>query len=499
MPQPSHSASRSPGADLLPRPSASVLARPVAALLLAVLALLAGCGGGSAPPRERKPEVILRTEADDRRVGQEASQQVEAEMGLVRDPDLVAYVNRVGQRLARYAPRGGFDYTFQIVDQEAPNAFALPGGHIYVSRGLLVLSNSEDELAGVLGHEIVHVARRHAAGRQSVMGSVPGLFQMTAMGMVASYSRDQEREADRLGQGLAGLAGYDPQGIADFLTQLEYTERLRIGYSRLPGFLDTHPTTSERVAAAGARARMIAWKRESPFAPDRAAYLARIEGLAVGTRAAEGVFQGDRFLHGDLGFALRVPRGWTPFNTPQAVGAVSPRRDAQVALEFQGRGEDPHAAAVQFIEDGSGRGLSVDPPQPIKIGRLDAVRAEGRAAVRGGSVGAHFTWLSWKGSVYRMSGMALGSTSTLEGVFRSFARSFRPITAQELAAIRERRLHVVVARAGEGLADLSRRANNEWDLQQTAVMNGVFANARLESGQLMKVAISQQVGGRAAD
>jgi predicted Zn-dependent protease len=468
--------------------------RRLAAALLGLLALAVACGGGSSPPREKKREVILRTEADDQRVGEEASKQVEAEMGLIRDPALLSYVRQIGKRLAHYAPRGRFEYSFQIVDQEAPNAFALPGGHIYVSRGLLALSNSEDELAGVIGHEIVHVARRHAAGRQSVMHSVPGLFQMSAAGMVASYSRNQEREADRLGQGLAGLAGYDPQGIAEFLTSLEYTERLRIGYSRLPGFLDTHPATSERVASAGARARMIAWKRKPPLAPDRAAYLAKLDGLALGTRASEGVFEGDRFLHGDMGFAMRFPPGWRRFNTRQAVGAVSPSRDAQVALEFQGRGDDVQAAAAQFIAESSGGGLSVDPPRPIKIGSLDAMRAEGRARVRGGSVGAHFTWITWQGSVFRLTGMALGGSSKLEGVFRSVARSFRPITPQERASISERRLRIATARGGESIGELSRRTGNEWDIQRTAVMNGIFATARLESGQLMKIAVSEGAG-----
>ena len=227
------------------------------AVLLAVTA--AGCGGGAKPPRRR--EVILSSEAVDEKVGKEADVNVTEGLGIVDDPELTALVNQIGQRLARHAPRGRFQYHFAIVDQAAPNAFALPGGYIYVSRGLLALTNSEDELANVIGHEIVHVAARHAAARQAVIRGLPGPIKYFAQGHIAGYSRNQEREADRLGQGLAGVAGYDPQGMADFLKDLEFTERLRLGSSRLPGFFDTHPATAERVAGAGGRARMVAWQQ----------------------------------------------------------------------------------------------------------------------------------------------------------------------------------------------------------------------------------------------
>ena len=145
---------------------------PAVALLLAVAS--AGCGGGGARPQR---EVILTSEAVDERVGREAAEDVTHSLGLVVDPALVAYVNQVGGRMARHAPRGRFQYHFGIIDQDAPNAFALPGGYIYVSRGLLIMTNSEDELANVIGHEIVHVAARHAAARQAMIRSIAGPFQ----------------------------------------------------------------------------------------------------------------------------------------------------------------------------------------------------------------------------------------------------------------------------------------------------------------------------------
>ena len=290
----------------------------------------AGCGGQK-PPRKRPRQVILQSEDVDQKVGEDAAQSVKGQLGLIEDPKLVAYVAEVGGKLARHAPRRRFSYTFQIVDQAASNAFALPGGYIFVSRGLLTLANSEDELANVLGHEIVHVAARHAAARQEIGRILPLRFNWFQGSYLARYGRDQEREADRLGQGLAAVAGYDPAGLVDFLRELEHTERLKLGASRLPNFWDTHPATTGRVAEASARAQMTSWERAEPIAGSRADFLRLTEGLAIGTRGSEGVFIDDRFLHADLDLMIRFPAGWTTRNTHQAVGAVSPKRDAQIS------------------------------------------------------------------------------------------------------------------------------------------------------------------------
>ena len=337
-------------------------------VLIALLALSALAGvscGGSKRQGAPQREVVLATEADDERVGEQSAMQVGGAMGFVDDPALNAYVNEIGQRLARHAPRGRFHYQFKVIDQDAPNAFALPGGFIYVSRGLLVMTNSEDELAGVLGHEIIHVAARHAAARQSVVKGMPSVVQAMAGGFIAEYGRDQERESDRLGQGLAGLAGYDPNGLAEFLTSREFQERLMLGGSRLPGYFDSHPATAERTASASSRARMVAWTRVPEIAPGRAAYLDRIEGLVVGTSASEGVFVGNRFMHPELGFTLRFPPDWRTQNTRNAVGALSPRRDGMVSLEFETLGDDPQSVGTAFLRQASGQGVS---------GRFPAVR-----------------------------------------------------------------------------------------------------------------------------
>jgi len=474
------------------------LPRAASALLVPIVALAACSTPARKPPQKKRPaEIVLKSESDDRRAGEDAAKEVEGELGLVEDPALVAYVNQIGQRLARFAPPRDFEYRFHIVDQEAPNAFALPGGQIYISRGLLVLANSEGELANVIGHEIIHAALRHASARQAVVESIPGLFRFSAAASIASYSRNQEREADREGQLLAGRAGYDPQGMSTFLKDLDYSERLEFGASRLPSFYDTHPTTQERSAEASARAQNIAWQPLPEIAGGAAGYLSRIDGLAVGTRASEGVFQKGRFLHSELDLSLRFPEGWETHNTRRAVGAVSPQRDAQVFLELQGKGEDPQAAAQEFLASDEGAGLRLQaPPQPIRLGSIEAARAAGSVDMQGMPVKAHITWIAYQGNIFRLTGLvASQSAGKFEGVFRSVARSFRPLTPRERESIQETRVRIVEARAGETLPELSQRTGNRWNVQQTAVANDLFADSPLQSAQRLKIAVSERYEG----
>lgn len=492
---------------------------------LRVLAALAVGGGlatlgaaGCAGPRPQgaaSREIILVSEDKDRQVGEMEARRVEQEIGLVDDPDLQGYVNAIGQRIAQQAAQDRrFDYAFRIVDQDTPNAFALPGGFIYVSRGLLALASDEDQLANVIAHEIVHVAARHAAARQQVARStanplsLPGIlvgavlgetvgraltepFQIFSIGAIAAYSRDQEREADRAGQELAARAGYDPSGMATFLSDLENTERIRTGTSRIPSFLDTHPTTPERVAAAASRAQAISWRRSAPPPPDR--YLAHVDGLLVGVSASEGVFQEDRFLHPDLDFAVRFPEGWETLNTRRAVGAIEPARTAYVVLEAEDRGDDPERAARAFLYEARREiGLAVEEMESLRIGSLDAYRASARIPSPQGAIAMELTWIAHGGTVYRLTGAApAGPSRRHRGVFRSVARSFRPLAPEERASITETRLRVVEARAEETLPALGARTGNVWNVQHTAVMNGLFTDASLAEGQLVKVAVEE--------
>jgi predicted Zn-dependent protease len=446
--------------------------------------------------RSRK-QPRLSTPYDDTRVGKEAAEQARAAMGLIEDEAMVEYVRKIGARLARYAPGPRFDYHFDVIDQEVPNAFALPGGSIFISRGLLELANSEDELACVIGHEIVHAASRHAAARQQMVKQVPGFFQFMQQPSLAAYGRDQERAADRLGQGLAGLAGYDPKGMATFLKQLEFMERLRRGSSRMPGFMDTHPGTLQRVSLASTRASNISWTPKPSIAGSPDAYLRMLDGMPLGVPAREGVFKRDRFLHADLGFTLRFPTGWETMNSHTAVGAISRERDAQLVLEGSGGGEDARAAAEAFLKGPEMRPLNVEREEPVQVAGQQAWRVTGHVSSGRGGMHVTITFIPWRGSVFRLTGIALNKR--YEGVFVNAARSFRPMTPALLAQVTERKLRVVEAEPGETLEALSRRTKNKWKPNETAVMNALFTNSTLEGGQLVKIMREEKYVPQGAD
>jgi predicted Zn-dependent protease len=457
----------------------------VALCLAAPMALFAsGCGGGGTGKKKDR-EIILYTEAVDQKVGRDVATQVREQMGIVDDPQLADFVRDVGRRIARNAPRQGFNYVFSIVDQEVPNAFAVPGGYIYVSRGLLGLANSTDQIAGVIGHEIVHVAARHSAAQQAMMNTIALPFTFHSAVQIASFGRDQEREADRLGQALAGLAGYNPRGLAEFMRELEASERMHLGTSRLPSWLDSHPATTERFASAAARANVIQWQRKPGTNEDSGSYLRRLQGLVDGMNASQGVIEGERFLHPGLGFSMLFPDRWLIMNSPQAVGAISPKRNAQVFLEHQGLGIDPRLSADEYLKKVSGQGFNADKVQSVKIGDFDGWRVFGGVATPGGRIHVVFTWISYNSSIYRITGVTL-SKSAMPAIL-NVSRSFRPLTPEQRASIHEVIIHIATARASETLDSLSERTDNAWNVQRTAVMNGMFTNDILAKGQFVKI------------
>lgn len=486
-----------------PHPNGSRRRRALAgALLGAGLATAAGCGllSGPDPPRPAREPVrrtVLSTEWDDRRAGERAEKQAVAELGLLQDDALQAYVEEVGTRVAAHARPGAFDYRFQVVDAWTPNAFAVPGGAIFVSRGLLALTNSEDELANVLAHEVVHVANRHAAAQQFVVSATPFAFGWWGAAQVAAYARDQEREADAGGQRLALAAGYDPAGMASLLRSLEQEERLQLGSSRLPSFLQHHPANVERMATTFSRGSELATRADSPM-HDRVAHLRRLEGLVVDANPAEGVFQGSRFVHPDLGFASSFPEGWKLVNTSRMVAAFSPDRTARFALEGAGPGDDPKVAAGRFLAtEAPALGARIVAAQSLEIDGRPAYEVRGQIATPNGVMAGQITWIAHQGMLYRLSAAAPAPVADRYfGRARAMARSFRAITPDERAAIHALRLRVVPARAGEDLAALSRRAGNAWDPARTAVLNGLVPGARLEGGELVKIVVSEPYRGR---
>ena len=443
-------------------------------------------------------------------LGAQAAKEVEEKIGLVDDPQLAAYVDAIGQRLARRSPRRDVGYRFAVADMQEPNAFALPGGWIYVSRGLLVITGSEAELANVIGHEIGHVAARHAASREarsmgagllSVLGSVVAgatlgtdvgqgvgqLFQIAGAGLIASYSRGQEREADDVGQRLAAEAGWDPAAMPRFLQTLERSTQLRGEATRMPTFLSSHPVTGERIENTSRLAGTLPVAPAAPIAASRAAFLAKLDGLLVGPDPAEGVFRDSRFLQPGLRFAIDFPAGWRTANGKSVVGAAAPEQDAIVVLEMQESGDDPGTAATRFAQANR---MELRDGESLRISGHRAHRAWAVAQTGEGQVGLDLTWIAHPAAIFRVTGMSPPSRFAGRGpAFERAARSFRRLSERERASIRDLRLRIVRARDGERLAALSRRTGNTWTPEETAVANGLPKGGRLSEGEPVKIAI----------
>ncbi len=477
---------------------------------LAILLFMHSLGWLSPPPALAGDGSVIMSTAREEQIGREAAAQVEQSIGLVKDPILEAYVDSLGQRLASLSPRQEVTYRFHVVNMSEPNAFALPGGHIYVSRGLLALTSSEEELVNVIAHEIAHVSARHSAEREvqakaarifSILGIFAGIAAgdsgaaaaagMLGQSWMSAYSRDQETEADRLGQSLSMRAGWDPTGMYDFLHKLENWTRLETGTSREAGYFDSHPSTPERVAKASTRARSLlnhGKRLEGEITP--AEYIQHLDGMALGDNPDEGVFQGERFLHVSMDFTLRFPRRWELRNMPSAVGALAPGgQEAMITLEAPTPGEDPEATARKRAER---EGIRFFEASPMKIGNFPAFHAVWEDHMGGDKVVADAVWIAYADSIWRIIGVASGPAyNSYKGAFNSTMRSFRPLTEAEKESVKAIRLRVVEVKEGESLQELGKRTKNEWTVHETAVRNGIFADVVMRKGEKLKIAIAE--------
>jgi predicted Zn-dependent protease len=456
------------------------------------------------------PELTLISSKQEQELGAEENKKIEEGMGFTDDTGFAPYLDQLGQRLAEHSPRKNVTYQFQIVDMAEPNAFALPGGYVYVSRGLLALTNSEGELAGVVGHEIVHVAAKHAVQRISkqaplavVFGLVSGITGLvsstvgdflggigdfTQSAIFSPYSRSQETEADEVGQQIAAEAGWDPVELSTFLASLEREVTLHEKEPRKPSFLDSHPATPKRVANTARHAKSLTRATRDPISPTREAYLARLDGLVVGPRAANGIFRERAFLHPDLNFFIQFPDKWPHENAPGKIVAVAPKGDAAIILMVVAKGDDPLEGARVF-----GKAQKVDlvtKAEPTKINGLSAARTVFPADKK-----AHIelTWIAHGGLIFQfLTATPADRFQDLQPVFESVVGSFRPLSARERAGITEKRIRLIKAHAGETIEALAARTHSSWKMEEVAVSNGLDSKASLREGQVLKVALEER-------
>jgi predicted Zn-dependent protease len=430
------------------------------------------------------------------RLGAAAHEQITAGMGLVSDPELVGYVREIGERLVRHADKKNVTWRFNVVDMAEPNAFALPGGYVYVSRGLLALVNEEDELAGVIGHEIGHVTAGHANKRVTlaapfavitgIAGGVTGIISPKAgekirnadAFVVAPFSRSQERQSDRIGAELAAQEGWDPAALGDFLESLGRFQELVTGETARASWLDSHPQSPERAKAMRELAPKLERASAAPIAASRAALFDRLDGLILGDDAAGGVVVGDRFVHPELGWSIAFPPGWKVVNSPTAVAAQAAGADAAVVLQVAAVRKSLAEVLSEIGE--SNADLRIERREIAGLPAAHATFEKKRHRV-------DLTWIQHRKDVYQIA--AVAPSAQYPGLQESFARSarsFRDARKDEIEKIRDRRLRIATVRPDEKLPRLLERVDSTWNAPTASVANAIEDGAGIETGRLIK-------------
>ena len=440
-----------------------------------------------------------------------------AEFGGAETGARAAYVEGVGRRVAAFSgiANSTAAYRFTTLNSAVENAFAVPGGYVYITRQLMGLMSDEAELAFVLGHETGHIAARHAQARKSaasrntilgvlgaILGSAVGgnVFgslisqgaQQYAQMATLSFSRDQEYQADTLGMRYLVSAGYDPLAGATMLaaigraTDLEARIQGRDQRST-PEWSRTHPLSANRTQRALAEARRTG--RPGVGLRNRDQFLAQLEGIYVDDDPAQGVIDGRSFTHPDLRFQFHVPTGYLMQNGTRAVSISGSAGQAQFGTgSFNGNLAAYINQVVYELTDGRG-GVAMTPPRETVINTIPAMYAVGRANTRSGAVDVSVMAYRWAPDrAYHF--VMLTRAGTGIGPFTQMVDSLRRITPQEATAIRPRIIDVVTVAPGDTPQSLARRmAYRDYQLERFLSLNGIAANARLVPGQKVKVVI----------
>jgi predicted Zn-dependent protease len=451
-------------------------------------------------------DFVLMSEQQEIQMGAQANLDVLKEYAALNNPALQAYVNEVGQRLAKQSQRPNLPWHFTVVDSPDVNAFALPGGYVYITRGLMAYLNSEAELAGVVGHEIGHVTARHGVRQQSastvaglgaVLGSilVPGmnnqasasLLQTLAQAWTAGYGREHELEADRLGAAYLAKTGYDPQAMVEVIGVLKNQELFSAGQTardgRPPratyhGIFDTHPNNDTRLKQVVAQANKyrVADPREG-----HDDYLQKLVGLYFGDSPDQGVIRNNALLHEKLGLMVQFPPGWRIQNRPDRVVATSPQGDALVELEQGPKNDNP----LETLQ----KGVKLDAGARYDSGHLGGFPAAFAAGAQQGKP-VVVAVVVFNGTQYLIAGMTR-DTATYErerSALRASINSFRAITPAEKLAARPYVLQLLTARPGLTMAALARQSPLDDDAEsQLRLMNDLYPDGEPRPGQRLKI------------
>lgn len=445
----------------------------------------------------------------DVKMGDKAAKQVEAEMDFYKHDSLERLIQGIGKKLVNALEKKPtqFEFTFHLVDMEEPNAFALPGGHIYVTRGILPLIQNEDELAGIIGHEIMHVIQRHSIKQFNreivpavlkVPGNIINAITFSRLGniinvpidiiaspFIAKYSRKHEKEADDLGIALAARAGYNPIKLADVLERLSKEIEVFTGKAEKRNFLSDHPYTPFRSEDIRKLSKTLVPAKSAPVASSQDNFIQKFNGLCFGHNPKNGVFVDTLFVQPELGVSMIMPSGWAKENGRNQVTANHKDKDAALALSvasdslnlkqcverIQKKLKQSKNANLAFSGDTTLHGL------PAYIMRVTNTK-------KGQEIILELIWVEYKNIVYQLEGVCINGKrkATAEAL-----RSFKPMTANERNLVMIYELQVVRSQNNESIEDLSKRTNNKLNSELTLLFNDLDKKTPLPGDKPVKI------------
>ncbi len=460
-------------------------------------------------PATGRREISFVSESQEIAMGRESDPAATAQFGgLYPDEDLQTYVTSLGMELAAVSERPELPWSFKLVDHELINAFALPGGFIYVTRGIVVNMNSEAELVGVLGHEVGHVTARHGAQQMTqqqlgMIGFIGGAILsetvrnnagavMQGLQLLSlKYGRDDEAQSDALGYRYMLKTQHDPHGISNVMRMLQSTSPSAEEMG-IPGWMLSHPNPGDRVAANDQR---IAESGQdfSSYRLGRDEFIQRLDGLVYGEDPRQGYFIEKRFIQPTLSFEITFPPGWATQNSPQAVQAGAPTNDAVMGLSFA-QAETPEAGLAAFLQqEGVVRGQT----GRQQVNGLDAAWANftvtPEAGQQGQAIAGRVLYVAQGGNVYQVLGYGTaGAWGSHAANIGAAMASFQQVRDPSYLDVSPHRVRIVRLPGAMTGAEFLSRYPSSVDGEGVLLANQVAPDQRLERGRLMK----QVTGGR---
>jgi predicted Zn-dependent protease len=440
------------------------------------------------------PRVIAPPTADER----ESERVLAGFGGAYRNAALERYLDDLVQRLAAQSDRPDIPYRLTVLNASSINAFALPSGRLFVTRGLLALANDDAEIAAVIAHEMAHVSAKHALARANLTSSlqrnsrlvssvatdllhnpsIASRSEQQAQGSLAAFSRQQELDADEIGIRTIAKAAFDPYGAVRFLTSMRRQVEAR-GKATTPDFLSTHPSTPERIQKAVQEASQYGAPGSGEH--DKFGYLSVIDGITYGEDPSQGYVQGRIFWQPHLAFTFTAPPGFTLDNTPQAILGVDGNGRA-LRLDTVKTKEDQTLSA--YLGSGWISGVDTGSISTLTINGNEAATA----LARGQDWSFRLYAIRFGSDVYRLILAARNLDQSTDGLFKQTASSFRRMTPDEQRNVHPEHIDIVTVRAGDTLQSLaSRMAEPQEQFQNFLVLNGFDENSLIKPGDRVKI------------